>query len=62
MPNLEEFFHKPELIHKTELQKISGLKPCAKCDLNADVAFWDPVAQILSWECLEGHKNQVRVN
>jgi hypothetical protein len=62
MPNINEFFNKPEIIHKNELEKISGIKPCSKCEGNAEEAFWDPSSMILSWECPEGHANQVKVN
>lgn len=62
MPNINEFFHKPEIIHKAELEKINGIKPCAKCDKNAQEAFWDPTTLILSWECPDGHANQFKVN
>jgi len=62
MPDLNEFFHKPELLHKDDLEKISGMKPCSKCEKNADEAFWDPGTLTLSWKCPEGHDNQVRVS
>lgn len=62
MPNINEFFHQPELMHKSELEKIHGLKPCAKCNENAAEAFWDPVTLILAWECPNGHANQVKIN
>ena len=62
MPNLNEFFHKPEIIHKAELESIPRVKPCAKCEADAQEAFWDPTTFILSWECPNGHANQVKVN
>ena len=62
MPNLDEFLHKPELVHKTELEKIHGVKSCSKCDENAEEAFWDPISLVLTWECPNGHKNQFKVN
>ena len=62
MPNINEFFHKPEIIKKAELEKIHGIKPCAQCDANAEEAFWDPVTMILAWECVNGHKSQFKVN
>lgn len=61
MPSLNQFFHKPELIRKEELQSIHGIKPCSKCKEDAEEAFWDPATLTLSWECPSGHKNQVRV-
>ena len=62
MPNINEFFHTPQILHKQELEKIYGIKPCSKCDKNAEEAFWDPATLILAWECPEGHANQVKVN
>lgn len=62
MPNLNEFFHKPELLHKAELEKITGIKPCSKCKLDAEEAFWDPATLTMSWKCPEGHDNQYKVN
>ena len=62
MPNLNEFFHKPEIIRKPELEKIHGIKACSKCEQDAQEAFWDPVTLILAWECPNGHHNQFKVN
>lgn len=62
MPNLNEFFNKPEILKKTSLESIPGTKPCGKCDKNAESAFWDPNTFIISWKCPEGHENQHRVN
>lgn len=56
MPNINEFFHKPERLATTELQAISGVKPCSKCDKNAHEGFWDPVTMQLSWTCPDGHQ------
>ena len=62
MPNLNEFFHKPEILHKSELEKISGIKPCAKCEKDAEEAFWDPATLTMTWKCPDGHDNQYRIN
>ena len=62
MPNLNEFFTKPEILHRSELEKISGLKPCSKCNKDAQEAFWDPITFIMSWTCPDGHANQIKVN
>jgi len=62
MPSLNEFFNKPEILHKPELEKISGIKPCSKCNKDAEEAFWDPATLTLSWECPDKHKSQVVVN
>ena len=40
LPNLNEFIGpKPEQIHKAELEKIGGAKPCAKCDADSEETF-----------------------
>lgn len=62
MPDINEFLYKPELIHKTELQRIHGIKPCSKCNKDAEEAFWDPITMTLSWECPDKHKNEFKVN
>jgi hypothetical protein len=62
MPDLNEFFYKPELVHKAELETIHGIKACSKCDADAEEAFWDPTTLTLAWECPNGHQNQFRVN
>jgi hypothetical protein len=61
MPNLNEFFHKPEIMRSSELEPIPGVKPCGKCEEDAQEAFWDPSKLILSWECPNGHPNQIKV-
>lgn len=62
MPNLNEFFHKPEILHKAEFEKIPGIKPCAKCEKDAEEAFWDPTTLTMTWKCPDGHDNQYRIN
>lgn len=62
MPNLKEFFDRAEIIKKPDLESIHGTKPCSKCDLDAQEAFWDPNSMILAWECPNGHSNQVKVD
>jgi hypothetical protein len=61
MPNLNEFINKPQAVSKKNLEAIHGVKPCSKCDLNAEEAFWDPESMTLSWECPDGHPNEVKV-
>ena len=61
MPNINEFFSKPEILHKAELERISGIKPCSKCEKDASEAFWNPSDLILSWTCPDGHANQFKV-
>lgn len=62
MPSLDEFFDKPEILHKDGLETIPGTKPCSKCDEDALNSFWDPQTFIMSWKCPNGHDNQYKVN
>ena len=63
MPNINEFIGpKPEPIHKVELQRIIGDKPCSKCDKDVAEAYWDATTFTMSWTCPNGHKNFVRIN
>ena len=61
MPNLNEFINSPRVISKKNLESIHGVKPCSKCDKDAEEAFWDPDTMVLAWECPDGHANEVRV-
>jgi hypothetical protein len=61
MPKIDEFFSKPEIIHKNNLEPIPGTKPCAKCKKDAEESFWDPNLLIMSWTCPDGHHNQYKV-
>jgi hypothetical protein len=63
MPNLNEFIGpKPEKVYKSELEKIGGAKPCAKCEADSTETFWDPVKLIMSWTCTNGHSNAFKVS
>ena len=62
MPNLNEFFNKPEPVYKTELEKISGIKPCSKCKKDAEEAFWNASTLTMTWTCPDGHSNEYKVN
>jgi hypothetical protein len=63
MPNLNEFIGpKPEKLYKSELEKIGGAKPCAKCEADSTETFWDPVKLIMSWTCTNGHSNTFKVS
>ena len=57
MPNINEFLNKPEKLFTPELEKIGGVKPCAKCDKDAEEYFWNASTMTISWECPDGHKN-----
>jgi hypothetical protein len=61
MPNLNEFFNKPERIFSPELEKIGGVKPCSQCEKDSTEYFWDAIKMIISWECPDGHKNSYSV-
>jgi hypothetical protein len=61
MPNLNEFFNKPEQPKKNNLEVIVGSKPCFKCDKNSEESFWDSESMVLAWECPDGHLNEVKV-
>lgn len=63
MPNINEFVGpKPEIVHKVELERIMGNKPCAKCDEDVDEAFWNPIDLTMTWTCSNGHTNTFKVN
>lgn len=62
MPKINEFFQKPEILHKKNLEEIPGTKPCGKCNQDAQKSFWDPENLIMSWQCPDGHSNQHKVN
>ena len=62
MPSLNEFIGpKPEKIYKSELERIGGSKPCAKCEADSEETFWDPIKLIMSWTCTNGHSNTFKV-
>jgi len=63
MPSINEFIGpKPDKKDINNLEKIIGVKPCFKCDLNVDEYFWDPIQYVVSWTCSNGHSNTVSVN
>lgn len=62
MPNLNEFFDKTEIIKSQDFETIYGVKPCSKCEANAEEALWDPSTLTLSWKCINGHNSQYRIN
>jgi hypothetical protein len=61
MPNLNEFLNKPEVPTNNTLEPIQGIKPCFKCEKNSEESFWDPDLMTLSWQCPDGHANEVKV-
>lgn len=63
MPSLNEFIGpKPTIEQKSNLEKIIGLKPCFKCELNSEEYYWDPLNFIMTWTCPDKHLNTVKVN
>jgi len=62
MPNLNEFLSKGnvEQVHST-LEKLDGIRPCAKCEEDVDGGLWDPEKLLLTWNCSNGHENSVQV-
>jgi hypothetical protein len=63
MPNIKEFVGPiPEPVHRTELEKVIGKKPCSKCDEDVHEATWDPISLVMSWTCSKGHQNSFKVN
>ena len=63
MPNLNEFIGpKPTENEVLRLEKLGAGKPCAKCSLDSEDSYWDPVNLIMSWTCPDGHPNSYRIN
>lgn len=63
MPNINEFIGpKPTKENMSNLEKVIGIKPCAKCELDVDGYYWDPVGFIMTWTCNSGHITTVKVN
>jgi hypothetical protein len=62
MPNLNEFLNKEE--HKqidSTFEKLDGLRPCSKCDIDVDGGLWDPENLIMKWTCSSGHETVHRI-
>ena len=50
MPNINEFIGpKPTKETISNLEKVIGVKPCAKCELDVNEYYWDPVEFIMTW-------------
>ena len=63
MPNINEFIGpKPTQEQLSNLEKVIGTKPCAKCDLDSNFYYWDSVNFIMTWQCPDGHDNTIRIN
>ena len=62
MPDLNEFFNKPSKeVEHYDLEKISGIRPCSKCDEDVSGALWDPVDMVMSWRCSKVHETIYKV-
>ena len=62
MPDLNEFFNKTtEKLDQYNLEKLSGKRPCSKCDEDVEGAFWDPLDMVMSWRCSKGHETIFKV-
>jgi hypothetical protein len=54
MPNINEFIGpKPEQENINNLEKIIGIQPCSKCELDSKEYYWT---------CKNGHLNNIKVN
>lgn len=62
MPNINEFVDPKPSNTDPLLEKIIGVKPCAKCEKDSSEYFWDPTNFIMSWTCPEGHHNSYKVS
>ena len=63
MPNIKDLIGKEkevEQVHST-LEKLDGIKPCAKCEEDVDGGLWDPENLIMSWKCSNGHETSYKV-
>jgi hypothetical protein len=64
MPNLNEFLNKDTAKAAQNLseEKIDGIRPCSKCNLDVDGGMWDSENLLLSWVCKDGHYNSYKIN
>jgi hypothetical protein len=62
MPNLNEFFDKKEILIPDSLEKINGVKPCSKCELDVSESWFDPEQQMMFWTCANNHKTEYVIN
>jgi hypothetical protein len=65
MPDLNEFFNSKSQEEKEKpyhLEKLGGVRPCAKCKDDVNGALWDPVEYTMTWKCKNGHDNSFKVN
>jgi hypothetical protein len=60
MPNLDDFL-KENTSKDYELEKLSGIRACSKCDEDVNGASWDPIELVMSWRCSKGHDTIFKV-
>ena len=64
MPDLNEFLNKHKEQFKPDhstLEKLDGVRPCSKCDLDVDGGLWDPRNLLMTWKCSNGHENSLQL-
>ena len=63
MPDLNEFLGKKEQkLVNTTFEKLSGTRPCSKCELDVVGGLWDPDNRVMYWTCSNGHENKFEVD
>jgi hypothetical protein len=64
MPNLNEFLNKDNSrsLDDPFEEKIDGIRPCSKCDLDVDGGIWNPEKLLLTWVCKNNHHNSYQIN
>jgi hypothetical protein len=63
MPNLNEFLNSKikEESKGYELEKLTGVRACSKCDEDVSGASWDPIKLVMSWTCSKNHETTFRI-
>jgi len=63
MPNLNEFLNSKikEESKGYELETLTGVRACSKCDEDVSGAFWDPIELVMSWRCSKNHETIFRI-
>lgn len=63
MPNLNEFLsNKNDKDTNSKFEKLLGVKPCSKCDIDVDEILWDSENLIMKWTCSSGHETVHIIN
>ena len=63
MPNIKDLIGQEEVVEQVHstLEKLDGIKPCAKCEEDVDGGLWDPEKLIMSWKCSNEHETSYKV-